>query len=588
MQTPSQPSRVQSVDQNENMSSKNNYSETDEDPLNEFFHALHRRKSDKVKELVQNGFDVNSFDNLRLWTGLHHSAFCGNSKEISLLVSLGSDINSQDLTGLTPLHLAAANGKTKCVQTLINLGANVDICDDNGRTPYDVAANDKIRNLCKINSSQNVDSPKPKLSNTYRRSDRFNKSNIYYNGLSPKSPNGGNISDKEPPEGGSTKESGFKKAFSNAKRIAKWQILSIAARILLCYLLELFADQLKRILQIIFITYSPLDFIWVVIIEPLKLFLQPLYPFFEPIISRLYMWGELLITPLFNMLYNFGLLLQPIFSALYWILYPFQKILLEPIFNILWGLYNIGFTILSPLFLFVWSLLDTLVRILATPLMVMARYIPTFLQQLYSKLYFPAFEPHLMKLKEKAIQSVQPMLNIQGFFSRVFGPFISGLKTILHWFVPLQLLHPIQKLSMAIFGERSDLPVNTEETALMVIFVALFTLYGSILFGGYGYKLVYAFLSLVDNPLNSKLDELTKWVNYDEDKDNWTFSYYLPDMFHHKVGALVTLVGIVVIFIVNSIRFIIYRCGSRISKLKNGKKKERKELSEEFDGSSEE
>jgi len=288
------------------------------------------------------------------------------------------------------------------------------------------------------------------------------------------------------------------------------------------------------------------------------------------------------------MLYNFGLLLQPIFSALYWIFYPFQKILLEPIFNILWGIYNLGFTILSPLFLFVWSLLDAVVRILASPLMVMARYIPTFLHQLYSKLYFPAFEPHINKLKEKAIQSVQPMLNIQGFFSRVFGPFISGLKTILHWFVPMKLLYPIQKLSMAIFGERSDVPVNTEETALMVIFVALFTLYGSILFGGYGYKLVYAFLSLVDNPLNSKLDELTKWVNYDEDKDNWTYSYYLPDMFHHKVGALVTLVGIVVIFIVNTIRFILYKC-SRIRKFKNVRKEENKEINtEELEGSSEE
>jgi hypothetical protein len=50
------------------------------------------------------------------------------------------------------------------------------------------------------------------------------------------------------------------------------------------------------------------------------------------------------------------------------------------------------------------------------------------------------------------IQAIQPMLNISGFLSRIFNVLITGLKAILHWFLPIKLLEQIHSLSIKIFG----------------------------------------------------------------------------------------------------------------------------------------
>jgi hypothetical protein len=53
-----------------------------------------------------------------------------------------------------------------------------------------------------------------------------------------------------------------KKVWLKAKQVAKWQILSIAVRILLCYLLELFVENLKRVLHFIVIVRSAFFFLF--------------------------------------------------------------------------------------------------------------------------------------------------------------------------------------------------------------------------------------------------------------------------------------------------------------------------------------
>lgn len=57
----------------------------------------------------------------------------------------------------------------------------------------------------------------------------------------------------------STLKDNATKVWLKAKQVAKWQIMSIAVRILLCYLLELFVDHLKRVLQFIVIVRSKLS-----------------------------------------------------------------------------------------------------------------------------------------------------------------------------------------------------------------------------------------------------------------------------------------------------------------------------------------
>lgn len=519
-----------------------------------FFNELHRGRFSKVKELIECGVDVNQRDPLNLWSAIHHLAFVGNTKGILFLHSLGADIDTQDGSGITPLHLAAANGKTKTVQTLIALGGRVDRMDDEGRLPYDVAANDRIRAICELKSDVKIPSRPTSQLNTP-------------NGTPVKRKLRNDFDDEEKPEI-VKEESGFSKVYANAKRIAKWQIMSILARILLCYLLELFMDQLKRILQLVFITYSPLDVIQIVIIEPLKLFLQPLYPFFEPLFTYLSDKMNQLMLPFYNLASYILSIFYPLLSKLYWIFYPFQKIILEPLFNIFWGLGSGIYTLLYPIFSLVWSIFDSIFRLIAAPLMYLAQYVPLIMKQIFLffknvfSVHFAKIDPHLDKLREKAIQSVQPFLNIQGFFSRVFGPFISGLKAILHWFLPLSLLNPIQKLSWAIFGEsKLGNQVNTEETALMVIFVFLVTSYGSILAGGYAYKILYKTMGLVENPVFGKLDDLTKWVNHGDTQND--YSLYMPDVFHHKMGALVTLVLAICIIIYNLIRLVVLKLKSK-------------------------
>mmetsp|Transcript_6300 Transcript_6300/g.13803 ORF Transcript_6300/g.13803 Transcript_6300/m.13803 type:complete len:207 (+) Transcript_6300:44-664(+) len=73
-------------------------------------------------------------------TPLHEGAAGGSFDVCRLLLRLGADVNSRDLSLSAPLHLAAEAGSEKVVELLLDAQADVYLRDDLRRTPMDIAA----------------------------------------------------------------------------------------------------------------------------------------------------------------------------------------------------------------------------------------------------------------------------------------------------------------------------------------------------------------------------------------------------------------------------------------------------------------
>lgn len=89
--------------------------------------------------------DINTKDSEES-TPLHWACFCNSHKIINYLVSLGADVDSQDINGATPLHISLKNFGWKdqrksfiTIQRLYNSGANPKIKDNFGKTALNLA-----------------------------------------------------------------------------------------------------------------------------------------------------------------------------------------------------------------------------------------------------------------------------------------------------------------------------------------------------------------------------------------------------------------------------------------------------------------
>eukprot|EP00698_Gefionella_okellyi_P000734 TRINITY_DN10667_c0_g1_i1.p1 TRINITY_DN10667_c0_g1~~TRINITY_DN10667_c0_g1_i1.p1 ORF type:complete len:415 (-),score=90.24 TRINITY_DN10667_c0_g1_i1:108-1352(-) len=71
---------------------------------------------------------------------IHTAALLGRLAAVTLLLSLGRDVNVRDGSGNTPLHLAAEQGHTSIVRLLIQNGANVNAMNAASNTPLHLAA----------------------------------------------------------------------------------------------------------------------------------------------------------------------------------------------------------------------------------------------------------------------------------------------------------------------------------------------------------------------------------------------------------------------------------------------------------------
>lgn len=77
----------------------------------------------------------------RLGKKLIHYAVCGKCKDLlELLYLYGTDLNAQDVTGMTPLHVCAMWDRRGACKWLLERGANPTIKDEYGDTPLHTSA----------------------------------------------------------------------------------------------------------------------------------------------------------------------------------------------------------------------------------------------------------------------------------------------------------------------------------------------------------------------------------------------------------------------------------------------------------------
>lgn len=109
----------------------------------ELLRAARRGEVDKVKQLLDEGADVNSKDDRGLSAIMYAvaSEVFGVVKE---LITRGADITVADDNGATPLHLAAYSSEIEILKLIINTHLadhdSLDAKDDHGQTPLHTAA----------------------------------------------------------------------------------------------------------------------------------------------------------------------------------------------------------------------------------------------------------------------------------------------------------------------------------------------------------------------------------------------------------------------------------------------------------------
>jgi ankyrin repeat protein len=103
--------------------------------LDFFVEAVRKNRSATVRDLIQQGVDVNSRDAFGDNTGLHWAAIQGLAEMARMLIDNGADVDIRNSAGETPLHWAAKEGQKELVVILIVHGANVNARSKGSWTP---------------------------------------------------------------------------------------------------------------------------------------------------------------------------------------------------------------------------------------------------------------------------------------------------------------------------------------------------------------------------------------------------------------------------------------------------------------------
>ncbi|XP_058849716.1 ankyrin repeat domain-containing protein 11 isoform X1 [Acipenser ruthenus] len=108
--------------------------------------AAIRGEARRVKELINEGADVNVKD-FAGWTALHEACNRGYYDVAKQLLAAGAEVNTKGLDDDTPLHDASSNGHFKVVKLLLRYGGNPHQSNRRGETPLKVAHSPTMVNL---------------------------------------------------------------------------------------------------------------------------------------------------------------------------------------------------------------------------------------------------------------------------------------------------------------------------------------------------------------------------------------------------------------------------------------------------------
>ena len=101
--------------------------------------ACRKRDLERVRQLIQDGQDVNRGDSLG-WTPLMRAAHSGHDQIVRELIRAGADVNGKNKYKHTALHRASRRGHSSVIKTLAEAGANLNVQDEWGVTPLMWAA----------------------------------------------------------------------------------------------------------------------------------------------------------------------------------------------------------------------------------------------------------------------------------------------------------------------------------------------------------------------------------------------------------------------------------------------------------------
>jgi len=97
----------------------------DDEGFSKLHRAVMRRKVDQVRQLLDQGADVDVRHRTFLGTPLQYAASTGGLDVAELLIKRGATVDATDSNGRTPLMWAAGNGKADVVKALLDAGADV-------------------------------------------------------------------------------------------------------------------------------------------------------------------------------------------------------------------------------------------------------------------------------------------------------------------------------------------------------------------------------------------------------------------------------------------------------------------------------
>jgi hypothetical protein len=104
------------------------------DIQNELFTAIARNNSNRVRELVGLGANINGIIDRFRFTPLTYAVIFDKPEMIRLLIELGANIEATDNNETRPLMAAVAVNSPKMVRLLVKLGANIEVRSNSSGT----------------------------------------------------------------------------------------------------------------------------------------------------------------------------------------------------------------------------------------------------------------------------------------------------------------------------------------------------------------------------------------------------------------------------------------------------------------------